>query len=153
MQLTGLGLNSLCRIPPSPGSCPCDLLLKRLAACPSGSSQLAVACSPWGCGFFFFFSFFFCSCELVLETWSGSDCLDEAVAAVLALHHACCLCAGTWVSVAPQGLWGVASRPRPPSTFWLVPPRRQAFPPQAFAAPRSPFTDGFSLQGTCLLAP
>ena len=102
----GLALNSLCRIPPSPSSCPRDLLLKRLAACPSGSSQLAVACSPWVCGVFIFFSTFFFSYELVLETWSGSDCLDEAVAVVLAVHHACCLCTETWISGSPLLLRG-----------------------------------------------
>lgn len=152
----GLAPNSLCRIPHSPSSCPRDLLLKRLAACPSGSSQLAVACSPWGCGFFIFFP-----CSSFPMNWFWR--LGQVPIVWMRQWRQCWLFITPAASVLRPGSLGLhccsagvvgsgLSSP-PPSTFWLVPPGLQAFPPQAFAAPRSPFTDGFSSPGTCLLAP
>lgn len=153
MQLTDLTLNSLCRIPLPPHPT-CDLFVEEAGCLSSRVPHSWVLLLTHRCRAVFLM--LFCSCELVLGTWSDSVCLGESRRwwwCWLLVTPAVSVPGRGSRSVTPWGSWGVAFSSPPPSTFWLATPRCRAFPPQAFAAPCSPFIDGCSSQGICVLAP
>lgn len=117
MQLTDLTLNSLCRIrlPPHPT---CDLFVEEAGCLSSRVPHSWVLLLTHRCRAVFLM--LFCSCELVLETWSDSVCLGESRRwwwCWLLVTPAVSVPGCGSRSVTRGGRGGWPSRPHPPAHF------------------------------------